>query len=77
MSPIRCAYHPDQDALQYCNRCGRPVCNDCVVRAAAGNLCRTCAEGRARPRPSRPVQLWLWLGAGAVLLLLFAPRWFR
>jgi hypothetical protein len=75
VTSIRCAYHPDRDALQYCNRCGKAVCNDCVVRAAAGNLCRSCAEGLGRqPRP-RSAQTWLWLAAGVVLLLLWLlPR---
>lgn len=69
MNPIRCAYHPDRDAVHYCNRCGRPLCTDCVVRATAGNLCRSCAEGALRPVRPRSVQTWVWLAAGAILLL--------
>ncbi|MDQ7799648.1 MAG: B-box zinc finger protein [Armatimonadota bacterium] len=78
MSPIRCAYHPDRDALQYCNRCGKPICNDCVVRGAGGNLCRSCAEGLRRPGRPRPFQTWLWVAAGIALLLLWLlPRVLR
>lgn len=77
MTPIRCAYHPDRDALQYCNRCGKAVCNDCVVRAAGGNLCRTCAEGTGRPARARS-HTWLWVAAGVVLVLLWLlPRLVR
>ncbi len=78
MSPIRCAYHPDRDALQYCNRCGKAICSACVVRAAAGNLCRSCAEGPRRLAGGRSAHVWLWAAAGAVLLLLWlVPRLVR
>ncbi|GBD30378.1 hypothetical protein HRbin32_01481 [bacterium HR32] len=78
MTPIRCAYHPDRDALHYCNRCGKPVCPDCVVRAAAGNLCRACVEGMRRG-PARSPHVWLWVAAGValVLLVVLLPRLLR
>ncbi len=78
MSSIRCAYHPERDALQYCNRCGRAVCNSCVVRAAGGNLCRPCAEGLHRTARPRSAHTWLWLAAGVVLVLLWlVPKLLR
>lgn len=78
MNPIRCAYHPDREALQYCNRCGKPLCSGCVVRAASGNLCRPCAEGVRRPGRSGTAHAWLWAAAGVVLFLLWLlPRLLR
>lgn len=68
MSPIRCAYHETRDALYYCSRCGRAICPDCVVKTAAGNLCRRCVE--SPPRTRRTPHLWLWVGAGILLFLL-------
>lgn len=78
MSGIRCAYHDDRPALYYCGHCGRPVCPDCVVKTAGGNLCRRCVE--SPPRPRRSLHPWLWVGTGILLfLLLFAllPRLLR
>jgi hypothetical protein len=68
VSPIRCAYHETRDALYYCGRCGRAICPDCVVKTAAGNLCRRCVE--APPRARRAPHLWLWVAAGILLFLL-------
>jgi hypothetical protein len=71
MTTIRCAFHTDRGALFYCNRCGRALCSDCVVKLATGNYCRACAERPGRPGNLRSrSRLWIWLAVGTAVLLL-------
>ena len=55
-----CYRHPDRVTFVSCNRCGRPVCPECMVSAAVGQQCVDCvhqsaqtviAPARTRRRP--------------------------
>lgn len=49
--PAACAYHPDRPAGVRCQRCGNPICGDCMVEAPVGHQCRRClAQGMAMTR---------------------------
>jgi membrane associated rhomboid family serine protease len=49
----RCYRHADRETHIHCQRCGRPICPDCMRQAAVGFHCPECvAQGRAStPRP--------------------------
>ncbi|MFP5417155.1 MAG: rhomboid family intramembrane serine protease [Actinomycetes bacterium] len=50
-APLACAYHPDRLAGVRCQRCGNPICGECMVEAPVGHHCRRCvAEAMARSR---------------------------
>src|SRR3990170_1328476 len=43
-----CYRHPDRETYISCQRCGRPICPECMNQAAVGFHCPQCvAEGRA------------------------------
>lgn len=53
---VACYRHPDRVAGVACQRCGRPICPQCMVQAPVGFQCPECT--RARPErvvPARQV----------------------
>jgi membrane associated rhomboid family serine protease len=57
----RCYRHPDRETWIRCQRCGRPICPDCMRPAAVGFQCPECvAEGARTQRQPRA------LGGGRV-----------
>ena len=50
-APVSCAYHPGRAAGVRCQRCGNPICGECMVEAPVGFHCRAClARGMAATR---------------------------
>ncbi|WP_007519360.1 MULTISPECIES: rhomboid family intramembrane serine protease [Pseudofrankia] len=47
----RCYRHPEREAYVFCQRCGRPICPDCMRPASVGFHCPE--EQGASPRPQR------------------------
>ncbi len=46
-----CYRHPDRETHIRCQRCGRPICPDCMNQAAVGFQCPSCVqEGRKSTR---------------------------
>jgi membrane associated rhomboid family serine protease len=43
-----CYRHPDRETHISCQRCGRPICPDCMRQAAVGFQCPTCVQEGAR-----------------------------
>lgn len=49
-----CYRHPDRETHISCQRCGRPICPDCMTQAAVGFQCPACVqEGAKTQRPVR------------------------
>ena len=49
-----CYRHPGRETYIHCQRCGRPICPDCMRDAAVGFQCPECiAEGRRTVRTPR------------------------
>src|SRR5690606_23363536 len=56
-----CYRHPDRETWIACQRCGRPICPDCMHSAAVGFHCPECiAQARRTVRAPRT------LGGGLV-----------
>ena len=47
ITAVACYRHPDRVAGVACQRCGRPICPQCMVQAPVGFQCPACT--RARP----------------------------
>ncbi len=80
-----CFRHPDRAAVSQCDRCGRPLCADCVIRVGTMTL---CGENCAAPEEERPASpevspaegsRWRWIVLGLVVgagVLLTFVLWF-
>lgn len=47
-SSLVCANHPERETLLRCNRCDKPICNDCAVLTPTGYRCKECVRGQQR-----------------------------
>jgi hypothetical protein len=43
-SDLYCYVHPKRATSLRCNRCGRPICAQCVVRTPVGYRCKNCVR---------------------------------
>jgi hypothetical protein len=43
-----CANHPNRETYLRCNRCNKPICNECAVLTPTGYRCRECVRGQQR-----------------------------
>jgi membrane associated rhomboid family serine protease len=68
-----CYRHTDRPTGLHCSRCGRPICGECAVPSAVGQLCPDDAGDRPRVRRlsdrGRPLVTLSLLAINTVLLL--------
>ena len=49
---MKCAYHPESDAVGACVNCGRMVCSECKTTLGGKIYCKPCAEEVFATRPA-------------------------
>nr|WP_165217099.1 rhomboid family intramembrane serine protease [Schaalia sp. ZJ1691] len=68
-----CPRHPGVRSVDYCKKCNRPMCSDCLVHTEVRNICVDCAGiVRRSARVRGPVVTYTIIGICAVLFLLGA-----
>lgn len=45
---LYCANHPNRETLLRCNRCEKPICNQCAVLTPTGYRCKECVRGQQK-----------------------------
>jgi len=53
---MKCAYHPEKDAVGACVNCGRMVCSECRAMLGGKIYCKPCAGEAFAARPTLPVE---------------------
>ncbi|MGH9326955.1 MAG: B-box zinc finger protein [Terriglobia bacterium] len=48
---MKCAYHPEADAVIYCGHCGRALCAQCRRDVQGTTYCEPCLASRLRGAP--------------------------
>jgi len=48
---MKCANHPNIDAVAFCGQCGRSLCNDCKREVRGMIYCETCLASRLQTLP--------------------------
>ncbi len=43
-----CANHPDRPTYLRCNRCNKPICQQCAVLTPIGYRCKECVRGQQK-----------------------------
>ncbi len=43
-----CANHPNRETYLRCNRCNKPICNECAVLTPTGYRCKECVRGQQK-----------------------------
>jgi len=49
---MKCAYHPENDAVGACVSCGRLVCSECRTTLGGKIYCKPCAEKALAAKPT-------------------------
>jgi hypothetical protein len=47
-TPQYCYNHPNRETVLRCNRCDRPICNECAVLTPTGYRCKECVRGQQK-----------------------------
>jgi uncharacterized membrane protein YoaK (UPF0700 family) len=45
-----CKYHPRRETGLRCNKCGQPICTQCIVQTPVGARCKDCAQLKKLPQ---------------------------
>jgi len=70
-----CYRHPDEPTLLHCTRCGRPICQACMIPAPVGHHCPECvgeARREFRQGPGRRMAVAGFSLTRAILAVLLA-----
>ena len=68
---LYCYNHPQRETMLRCNRCERPICNECAVLTPTGYRCKECIRGQQKTfDTSRPLDLPLAVIVAGVLSFL-------
>ncbi|NPV74753.1 MAG: hypothetical protein HPY59_00100 [Anaerolineae bacterium] len=48
LQPFFCYNHPQRETRLRCNRCERPICNECAVLTPTGYRCKECVRSQQK-----------------------------
>ena len=46
--PLTCTKHPSRETMLRCNRCEKPICNNCAVHTPTGYRCKECVNAQKK-----------------------------
>jgi hypothetical protein len=62
-----CANHPGRETYLRCNRCNKPICNDCAVLTPTGYRCKECVRGQQRTFETAQTMDYVFAGGIALV----------
>ena len=63
-----CANHPNRQTYLRCNRCNKPICNECAILTPIGYRCKECVRGQQRVFETAQAIDYVFAGGIALVL---------
>ena len=72
---MKCAVHPEADAVGYCRNCGKAMCSQCSREVRGALYCETCLAATMAPPQATASQFAPGAPAATYPCAVVEPQW--